>query len=413
MSSESAELIAVLDAAELGPPRPIGVLRRRAGRRTVVSFEYARSWLDWPASFAIDPALELGPGETFVGPDLLPGVLSDTAPDRWGRRLLEGREAAAARNDRRTVRAMDDWDFLVGVADETRMGAIRLGLTRDGPFLEESHGVPPMTRLRNLEFAATEIERSPAGTIVDQSIALLLGPGSSLGGARPKANFVGEDDALWIAKFPSRDDRRDVGCWEFLLMQMARDAGIDVADSKRLTLSTAGSTFAARRFDRAGPDRRLYASAMTLARKRDGDDASYLDIAVAVTDHAAPNSIGDDLAQLFRRLVFNIMVGNRDDHLRNHGFLRTAAGWRLSPAFDLNPAPGAAEHALAIDDASREPDLDAAVETSALYRVTPSAAARIVREVAEVVAGWRARARSLGCFGDEIEAMAAVISPRT
>ena len=412
MSSDPVELVAVLDAAELGSRRPIGVLRRRPGRRTVVSFQYARSWLDSPESFAIDPALELAQGEKFFAPDLLPGVLADTAPDRWGRRLLERREAAAAQDHRRNVRALDEWDFLVGVADETRMGAIRLGLTRDGPFLEGTQGVPPMTRLRDLEFGAAEAQRSPSGTTADASIALLIAPGSSLGGGRPKANFVGEDDGLWIAKFPSRDDRRDVGRWEFLTMQLARDAGIAVADSRQLTLSSAGTTFAARRFDRDGLDRRLYASAMTLARKRDGDDASYLDIAVAVTDHVAPGSIEEDLAQLFRRLVFNIMVGNRDDHLRNHGFLRTAAGWRLSPAFDLNPGSDAAEHALAIDDASHEPDLDAAVATSALYRVAPAVATRIVRDVAAAVAEWEARARTAGCSGDEIETMAAVISPR-
>lgn len=412
MSSDPAELVAVLDAAELGPRRPIGVLRRRPGRRAVVSFEYARSWLNWPASFAIDPALELGSGEKFFVADLLPGVLSDTAPDRWGRRLLERREAAAAKSDGRRVRVLGEWDFLVGVADETRMGAIRLGLTPEGPFLEGSRGVPPMTRLRDLEFAAAEIERSPSGTVVDQAIALLIVPGSSLGGARPKANFVGEDDALWIAKFPSRDDRRDVGRWEFVLMQLARDAGIAVADSRQLTLSPAGTTFAARRFDRDGPDRRLYASAMTLVRKRDGDEASYLDIALAVTDHVAPGSIEEDLAQLFRRLVFNIMVGNRDDHLRNHGFLRTATGWRLAPAFDLNPVPDAAEHALAIDDASHEPDLDAAIASSVLYRVAPPVAERIRREVAAVVAGWKTRARTAGCSADEIESMATVILSR-
>lgn len=368
--------------------------------------------MDSPESFAIDPALELAQGEKFFAPDLLPGALSDTAPDRWGRRLLERREASAARSEGRRVRALEEWEFLVGVADETRMGAIRLGLTREGPFLEGSQGVPPMTRLRDLEFAAAEIDRSPSGTAADAAIALLIAPGSSLGGARPKANFVGEDDRLWIAKFPSRDDRRDVGRWEFLLMQLAHDAGIAVAVSRQLTLSPAGTTFAARRFDRVGPDRRLYASAMTLARKRDGDEASYLDIAVAVTDHVAPGSIDADLAQLFRRLVFNIVVGNRDDHLRNHGFLRTPAGWRLSPAFDLNPAPDAADHALAIDDASHEPDLHSAVATADLYRVAPAVATRIVRDVVKVVAGWRARARTAGCSGEEIEAMAAVISPR-
>lgn len=410
MSSDPDELITVLDAAELGPRRPVGVLRRRPGRRTVISFEYARSWLDWPGSFAIDPSLALGPAERFFGDGLLPGVLSDTAPDRWGRSLLERREAAAAREKGRAIRVLDDWDFLVGVADETRMGALRIAQTPSGPFLDGSRGVPPMTRLRSLEFAASEFERSPHAPIDDPAVALLVAPGSSLGGARPKANFVADDRDLWIAKFPSRQDRRDVGRWEYLLFLLARDAAITVPECRTLSLSTAGTTFATRRFDRHGADRRLYASAMTLTGKHDGDEASYLDLALAVADHVDPASIAVDLEQLFRRLVFNVMVGNRDDHLRNHGFLRTGAGWRLAPAFDLNPSPDVFEHSLAIDEGSHEPDLAVAIQTCPLYRLSTSDAVRVVRDVAKAVAGWRSRARAIGLPGEEIDRMASVIS---
>ncbi len=409
MSSDPAELVVMLDAAELGSMRPTGVVRRRPGRRGVITYEYARSWLEWTEAFSIDPSLPLAPGETFFADAVLPGVLGDTAPDRWGRRLLERREAATAGREGRAVRALDEWDFLIGVADETRMGALRLGATQSGPFLDDHRGIPPMTRLRDLEFAAAEIERSPRARIDDPAIALLIAPGSSLGGARPKTNYVAEDGNFWIAKFPSREDRRDVGRWEYLLIVLARAAGITVPDCRELALSQAGTTFAARRFDRNGQDRRLYASAMTLVGKRDGDEASYLDLALAVADHVDPTAIGDDLEQLFRRVAFNVMTGNRDDHLRNHGFLRTATGWRLSPAFDVNPSPETPEHSLAINERSHEPDIAAAIETAAFYRLGPDEATRIVRDVSAAIGEWRRTARSLHLPGDEVELMATVI----
>ena len=412
MNSRPSELIVILDAQELGSRRPVGVVRRRPGPRPVISFEYARSWLERPGSFSVDPSLPLVPGETFASDGGLPGILSDTVPDRWGRRLLERREAADARHEKRTARSLDDWDFLVGVADETRMGALRLGTPSatpldgpwDGPFLDDREpGIPPMTHLRSLEFAARMVEQSPAAPIDDPTIALLVAPGSSLGGARPKANFAALDGSLWIAKFPSPQDRRDVGGWEYLLARLARSAGIVVADSERLSLSAVGSIFATRRFDRDSARRHLFASALTLTGKRDGDEASYLDLALAVADYVEPAAIEDDLAQLFRRLVFNIMVGNRDDHLRNHGFLRGPAGWRLAPAFDLNPMPEATEHALAIDDTSHVPDVALAIETRLFYRLAIVRANQIVREVETAAAGWERLALDVGLAADDIE----------
>ena len=409
MSSDPAELVVMLDAAELGPIRPTGVVRRRPGRRAVITYEYARSWLEWSEAFPIDPALPLASGESFFGDGVLPGILGDTAPDRWGRRLLERQEASLAVQEARPVRLLDDWDLLIRVADETRMGALRLGTTASGPFLDQRGGVPPYARLRDLEFAAAEIERGPRSGPMDPAILLLIAPGSSLGGARPKANYVAADGTLWIAKFPSREDRRDVGRWEYLLITLARSAGITVPDCRALTLSPVGTTVATRRFDRTGPDRRLYASAMTLTGKRDGAEASYLDLALAVADHVDPAAIGDDLEQLFRRLAFNILVGNRDDHLRNHGFLRAVSGWRLAPAFDLNPSPESPEHSLAIDERSHGPDVATAIETASFYRLGTDKAARIVREVAAAIGDWREAARSLDLPADEVELMATVI----
>jgi serine/threonine-protein kinase HipA len=412
MNSRTDELVITLDAAEIGPARPIGILRRRSGARPVISFEYARSWIERPALRPLDPSLPLVAGETFLGEGTLPGILSDTAPDRWGRNLLERREVASARADGRRARRLEEWDFLVGIADETRMGALRLAAAPDGPYLDAGNPtVPPLTSLRTLEAMARRVETGGAKAVDDDAIALLIAPGSSLGGARPKANFVAPDGTLWIAKFPSRDDRRDVGAWEFVLSNIAREAGIDVAETKQFHLSSSGSTFAAQRFDRDGSARRLFASAMTLVGRRDGDDASYLDITTAIADYVEPNAIGTDLEQLFRRLVFNVLISNRDDHLRNHGFLCGLKGWRLAPAFDVNPSPEAREHSLAIDDTSHEPDMAIVMETAPFYRLTYNRAKAIADEVAECASGWRTYARNARLSSDEIDTVSSAFAP--
>lgn len=403
------EISVQLDAADLGDARPLGTLQRvRSGGRAAVSFSYAGTWLAARDSFALDPALRLFAGEQYAPDGGLPGIFTDAAPDRWGRTLLERREALAARREGRRARRLDDWDFLIGVNDATRTGALRLA-TPDGRFLDDAAlAVPPLARLRELEQAAWELERGvfPGRADEERWLAVLLAPGSSLGGARPKASFAAEDGALWIAKFPSPGDRRDVGAWEHLLTGLAADASIDVAETRLLRLGGGHRTFCARRWDRAGARRRLYASAMTLAGKRDGDAASYLDVALAIADHGDPQAIGPDLEQLFRRVAFNLLAGNRDDHLRNHGFLRAGGGWRLAPAFDLNPAPEKPEHTLALDDAVRAPDPALLRETARFYRLSDTRAREIETEVRVALAPWRERARGLGLPADEVEGLA-------
>jgi|ERR1035437_4022731 serine/threonine-protein kinase HipA len=410
MSSDTRTLVVVLDAGDLGPRRPVGLLRRRPGLRPVVSFEYVRSWLEATDRFPLEPSLPLVPGEQFTAGGGLPGIFADASPDRWGRRLIERREAANARREDRLPRQLDDWDFLVGVADATRMGALRLGAGRDGPFLDDQPGiVPPLTRLRTLEFAAQRLDDPDGAPLDDPDVALLIAPGSSLGGARPKANYLDPDGTLWIAKFPSRQDRWDVGAWEHLVAQLAQAAGVTVAESRALRLSTMGTTYATRRFDRDGDRRRLFVSAMTMIGKADGDEASYLELAQAIADFVEPRAVEADLAQMFRRLVFNVMVGNRDDHLRNHGFLRTLGGWRLAPAFDVNPAPELGEHALAIDDRSHGPSLELAAATRSFYRLSADEATETVRQVEGALAGWEARSRAGALPLAEIELMRASI----
>ena len=208
-----------------------------------------------------------------------------------------------------------------------------------------------------------------------------------------------------MAKFPSRHDRHDVGAWEEVLARLARTAGIEMPESRLIRLGGPHHVFAARRFDRSGPRRRAYASAVTLTGHRDGDAASYLEIAQAIADHVSPAAIDGDLAQLFRRLVFNVMVSNRDDHLRNHGFLRERGGWRLSPAFDINPNPERFVHSLALDDRASAPDLTVALSTHPFYRLTEAAAAAIAAEVRGSVAQWRVVARAVDIPATEITQM--------
>lgn len=399
----ATEHIVTLDAPELGPPRPVGVLRAREGPGGPVSFEYGRSWRESTDAWAIDPALPVVTGETWFSG--LPGILSDMAPDRWGRSLLERREVALAQAESRSVRTLHDLDFLVSVDDRSRMGALRLSTAVGGPYLAPgTDGTPPMTALRTLEHAAHEHERT--GSVDDAIVAALIAPGSSLGGARPKASFLAPDGRLWMAKFPSRGDRHDVGAWEEVLARCARAAGIEVAESRTILLGGPHHVFASRRFDRADDGRRAYASAMTLTGHRDGDEASYLEMAQAIADHASPAAIDTDLEQLFRRVLFNVMASNRDDHLRNHGFLREHTGWRLAPAFDMNPNPERFGHSLAIDDRSNAPDLAVVLETHPFYRLRRNRAVGIAAEVRRSVGGWATVAREVGIGSTEIGRMA-------
>lgn len=406
------ELLVHLDARELGVREEVGRLRRDGfGQSADLSFEYAPSWLRSEGVFALEPSLNLIPGEQRRSGGGLFGIFSDAAPDLWGRRLLERRERYVARREGRAPRNLDEWDFLVGVNDLTRMGALRVARPSDGAFVSDDVlAVPPQATLGQMQAIARELERgaTPEPSDLDLWLRLVIAPGASLGGARPKATFV-DAGALWIAKFPSRNDLRDVGGWEYVMTRLAERAGVSVPETKVAKLGSEYSTFCARRFDRDGPERRLFASAMTLLDKRDhADDVSYLDIAAAIELYgpAQKEALEHELEQLFRRVVFNAVAGNRDDHLRNHGFLRDGAGWRLSPAFDLNPIPDKHEHELAFDASTRAPDLSVIEKTARLYRLSARRAGQVIRDVREAAAPWRDLAREVGIPRDEIEVMA-------
>ena len=401
-----------LEAAELCPPRRVGVLARRQVRgHAALSFEYDATWLEDGLAFTLDPSLALYSGEQYAAHDAQQfGIFLDSAPDRWGRLLMERREALLAGRERRPVRVLADWDFLLGVHDQARLGALRFRRGPGQPFLDDSEfSAPPVARLRELEHCARELEApgSEQRPEYAQWLAMLLAPGSSLGGARPKASFTDDDGSLWIAKFPSREDRRDMGAWEYLVHGLAREAAIEVPESRLLSLSGAQRTFCVRRFDRVADSRRMAASAMTLLRRRDGEaGASYLDLALLIQDHGAPGAIEADLEQLFRRVVFNVMVGNRDDHLRNHACLRTPGGWRLAPAYDMNPNAEKAEHSLALDERQSFPELALVAATAPFYRMESRQAERIIQELHEVVSGWRRRARAIELPASEIALVA-------
>lgn len=316
----------------------------------------------------------------------LPGILADTSPDKWGEALLRRREG----------RDLDDWGLLVGVADETRMGALRLRRGIDGPLVSDRDpSVPPITSLRALQVAVQRFEEDPDAPGTDPVIAPLIVPGSSLGGARPKANYRAPDGGLWIAKFPSKTDRRDVGAWEQVYTRLAAAAGIAVPETTLLRLGDQGRTFATRRFDRTAVGRRLYASALTLCGRTTTEDADYADIAEAIATNVAPTFVRTDLEQAYRRMVFNVLASNGDDHLRNHGFLRAAQGWRLAPAFDMNPVREMREHATTVNGRNFGITEDDVLAERAAFGLSARDARAIVSDVAGKLGSWRELARKL------------------
>lgn len=273
----------------------------------------------------------------------------------------------------RRARNLRAWDYLIGVNDESRMGALRLMDPDSARYVDDrALSAPPITELRQLEAIAARVERDDAGDSEQMVrwIKQLVAPGASLGGARPKAGFRDPTGQLWLAKFPSNDDRYDVGRWELLAYQLSLAAGIDMPEARLMSLSNRGHTYAAKRFDRTSTSRRAFSSAMTQLDVTESDGRSYLDLVQAIETTGTSRQIARDLEQLFRRVLFNILIGNRDDHLRNHGFLRVGDGWQLSPAFDVNPNPDKDHHVLAIDEGDASPDSRVLLATADYYRLT-------------------------------------------
>ena len=402
-----------LDADITGELCRIGTLfHASAHGNSVFSFSYHRDWLQRSDAFEIDPDLQLHDTETYPSrPSGAFRIFLDSAPDRWGRLLLDRREILRAREERRPARALSEWDYLLGVHDSCRMGALRFRRDGGSDFLDnDPHlAAPPITSLRELEAASLALEAPHADEHPEfrKWLTALLAPGSSLGGARPKANYTDPDGTLWIAKFPSREDRRDIGGWEMVVHRLAVDAGLQVPEAQLLTLGERHHTFACRRFDRcADGQRRFFVSAMTLLDRQDGDNASYLELAEFLATRGSLAHWADDLRELWTRVVFNLLVSNRDDHLRNHGFIVVPDGWRLAPAFDLNPNIDKTHHQMAIDASDPTPDVNLALASAEFYGIRPREAQEILQRVKTVVGGWRAIATELRLPRLEIELLA-------
>ncbi len=397
--------------SDLMPACRVGTLSHDRGQ---IRFHYEDAWMKESCAFALDPDLSLGSQSFFPRSELGNfGIFLDSSPDRWGQTLMKRREALQAKDEKRVPRTLYTWDFLIGVQDLTRQGALRFRREGTEQFLgDEKMAAPPVTNLRELESVATKLTSKRIDDLdaLRKWLAVLVAPGASLGGARPKANFAQLDGSLWIGKFPALDDDRDIGAWEYVVHTMAAQAGVDVPDARIVQLNNQFHTFCVKRFDRVDGKRRFYASAMTLLRHEQSEGASYLELAQFLRAFGDPEYVERDLEQVFRRVAFNVAVGNRDDHLRNHGFLLNGNGWRLAPAFDVNPNIDKSEHVLNIDDSDNQPSLDTVLATSTFYGIDSSRAVEIVNEVVAVVDRWKTIARQAGISGADIEVTAGAFS---
>ena len=404
--AETRNIYVYYDGEQVESPLMMGLLSCGHLRgKDIFSFEFDKSWLADKRFRSFDPDLQMFGGKQYVpqGKDNF-GIFLDSTPDRWGRVLLERKEAEMARLENRKVRNLFETDYLLGVFDGSRMGALRFKIDPEGDFLDNDADVatPPWTSLRDLENASLNLEDCPE---VQQSkwLRMLVAPGSSLGGARPKANVLDKDGSLWIAKFPSRKDRRDVGAWEAVCCEMARRSGVNVSDFKIERFSDKYHTFLTKRFDRtAEGKRRQFTSAMTLLGYSDGENsegASYLEIAEWIERNCM--NVNENLTELFRRIVFNIAVSNCDDHLRNHGFMHSPKGWTLSPAYDLTPDPKGYGLKLNISETDNSLDYDLALSITPYLGINKDTAEGIIDKTRNVVSEWRKIATRYGIPNSE------------
>ncbi len=391
----------------LGVPLKVGQLwgRFRNGRESM-SFEYDREWLQHTNRFSLDPALKLAGGSFHASADKpIFGAIDDSAPDRWGRLLMRRSERKDAEKEKRTPRALKEIDFLLMVDDEGRQGAIRFKESEQGPFLTTYHKnhIPPLVSVGKLLTAATHVLQD---SDTEEDLRLLLAPGSSLGGARPKASVRDKDGHLSIAKFPSDSDEINIIAWEAVTLTLAGKAGIDVPQW-RLESIGHKQILISRRFDRKGYFRIPFLSAMSALSARDNEMHSYLEIADAIRQMSA--SPKEDLASLWRRIVFNVLVSNVDDHLRNHAFLYSGLqGWRISPAYDLNPVPTDIKPRIlstAIDLTDPSASIDLALSVAHYFDIDSTEARKILREVSGATALWRKEAAKFKIKKAEIDRM--------
>ena len=374
------------------------------------SFEYDKEWLKKTGlTLTLDPELMPYSGRQYPTGKNIFGLFADASPDRLGRVLMNKRERILAEKESRKPSKLYDSDYLLGVYDETRMGGIRFKLEPEGPFLSDDKetAAPPWATLRTLEEASRNFENDETG-LTEKWLNQLIKPGSSLGGARPKATVVDTKDQLWIAKFPSKNDENDTGAWEMVAHDLASLCGLNVPEAKLEKFSPLGSTFLIKRFDRLGSKQVHFASAMTLLGKTDGasaaDGSSYLDIAAFIKSYGTQPK--KDLVELWKRIVFNMAVTNTDDHLRNHAFILTDKGWILSPLYDVNPVPYGDELSLNVDEEDNSISIELAVQTAVRFGISKSDAEAQAEEILKIVRdNWEKTAAGYGLTRRQIEEM--------
>jgi serine/threonine-protein kinase HipA len=394
----------------MAEPELIGILSAlNAKGKKAFSFEYDKDWIKSKNQMLLDPDIQFYGGPQYPNNKENFGVFLDSMPDTWGKTLMKRRASQEAAILGEKAKTLYEIDYLLGVYDESRMGALRFKTDLNGPFLNNDNQLPtpPWSSIRELQDAAQNFENDTEGDEARQWLAILMAPGSSLGGARPKANIFDNDKNLWIAKFPAKNDTTDKAAWEYLAYLLALKAGINMSECKIQKVTGNYHTFFTKRFDRENGERIHFASAMTMTGNnkitiRD-HQASYLELAEFIQNHGS--HIEKNLAQLWRRIVFNIAISNTDDHLRNHGFIINEAGWELSPAYDLNPSIDKDGLALNIDMDNNALHYDLAKSVGIYFRLDENQMTTIIDEVFSAVASWKEIATKIGIPNKEIELM--------
>ena len=399
----------------MSKPELIGILSAHFAKgKKAFGFEYDKTWLKSQQRQLLDPDIQFFSGTQFPNNKENFGIFLDSMPDTWGRTLMKRRVAqqASERNEKGPL--LYDTDYLLGVYDESRMGALRFKTDPEGPFLDNNSEMPtpPWSSIRELQHAADSLEKDEDNEEAKKWLAILMAPGSSLGGARPKANILDGTKELWIAKFPSKNDTIDKGAWEYLAYELAIHAGVTMSPCKVKKISGGYHTFFTKRFDREKGERIHFASAMTMTGNNEDmirdNPASYLDLADFIQTYGA--NIKENLHQLWRRIIFNIAISNTDDHLRNHGFILTDDGWILSPAYDLNPSIDKDGLALNIDMDNNALSFELAKNIGDFFRIGENQMDQIIAEVLSSVSQWEKKADKIGISRSEKEVMQAAFN---
>lgn len=411
MARGKFDIYVFADWASLEKPTLVGVLSAHFAKgKKAFSFEYNKDWLKTDAQRLLDPDIEFYSGPQYPANKENFGIFLDSMPDTWGKTLMKRRAAQDARAKNVKADTLYEIDYLLGVFDESRMGALRFKTELEGPFLDNDtlSPTPPWSSLGELQEAVIQLENDDQSDAIRKWIAILIAPGSSLGGARPKANILDTQKNLWIAKFPSKTDTVDKAAWEFLAYKLAIASGIEMAESKIEKINGQYYTFLTKRFDRDNGKRIHFASAMTMTGNTEDiirdKTPSYLEIVEFIENYGV--DVETNLHQLWRRIVFNIAISNSDDHLRNHGFILTEKGWVLSPAYDLNPSIEKDGLSLNIDMDDNALDFELAKSVGQYFRLSNNEMETILDQVLSAIKDWKNVANKIGIKSAEIELMA-------